>query len=126
MLGTKILKENFNQDLYSKCVVWCNANQAKIVEYEFYYEVVDNHSTKEQLNAQEQQQQLKQQLNDINYNIALMQGISACGISVGNETKFDIVKNGELVTLTETEFNNYFDELKDKRSDIISQLKTVK
>lgn len=60
MLGTKILKDNFNQELYSKCAVWCN-----------------NHPT------------------------------------------------AELCTLNETEFNNYFDELTDKRSDIISQLKEV-
>lgn len=125
MLGTKILKENFNQELYSKCAAWCNGHQAKIVEYEFYYEVVDNKPTEAQIKAQKEQD-LKQQLNDINYNIALMQGISACGISVGDETEYDLVKDGELVTLNETEFSNYFDELTDKRSDIISQLKAVK
>lgn len=125
MLGIKIYKDNFNQDLYSKCAVWCNANMCKIVERDNYYEVVDNHPTGEQLKQQEQEK-LKQQLNDINYNIALMQGISACGISVGDETEFDVVKDGELVTLNETEFNNYFDELTDKRSTIISKLKAVK
>lgn len=124
MLGTKILKDNFNQELYSKCAVWCNNHQAKIVEYESYYEVVDNHPTDEQLKARKEQK-LKQQLNDINYSIAIMQGISVCGISIGNETEYDLVKDGELVTLNETEFNNYFDELTDKRSDIISQLKEV-
>lgn len=125
MLGTKILKENFNQELYSKCAVWCNEHQGKIVEYEFYYEVVDNHPTDEQIKAQKEQE-LKQQLNDINYNIAIMQGISACGISTDGDTEFDVVKDGELVTLNETEFNNYFDELTDKRSTIIAQLKAVK
>lgn len=125
MLGTKILKDNFNQELYSKCVVWCNNHYAKIVEYEFYYEVVDNHPTDEQIKAQKEQE-LKQQLNDINYNIALMQGISVCAVSVDGNNEYDVIKDGELVTLNETEFNNYFDELTDKRSSIITQLKAVK
>lgn len=124
MLRTKMLKSEFNQAEYAKMATWCNNHQAKIVEYEFYYEVVDNHPTDEQIKAQKEQE-LKQQLNDINYNIAIMQGISVCGISIGNETEYDLVKDGELVTLNETEFNNYFDELTDKRSDIISQLKGV-
>lgn len=125
MLGTKILKDNFNQELYSKCAVWCNNHYAKIVEYEFYYEVVDNHPTDEQIKAQKEQE-LKQQLNDINYNIALMQGISVCAVSVDGNNEYDVIKDGELVTLNETEFNNYFDELTDKRSSIITQLKAVK
>lgn len=125
MLGTKIYKDNFNQELYTKCANWCNTNQGKIDEHDNYYEVVDNHPTEEQLSTQKKQE-LKQQLNDINYNIAIMQGISVCGISVGEETEYDLVKDGELVTLNETEFNNYFDELTDKRSELIAQLKAVK
>lgn len=125
MLGTKIYKDNFNQDLYTKCALWANDNTAKIVEHDTYYEVVDNHPTDEQIKAQKEQE-LKQQLNDINYNIAIMQGISVCGFSVGEETEYDLVKDGEIVTLTETEFNKYFDELTDKRSEIIAQLKAVK
>lgn len=125
MLGTKILKDNFNQELYSKCAVWCNNHYAKIVEYEFYHEVVDNHPTDEQINSQKEHE-LKQQLNDINYNIALMQGISVCAVSVDGNNEYDVIKDGELVTLNETEFNNYFDELTDKRSSIITQLKAVK
>ena len=125
MLGTKIYKENFDQDLYSKCAVWCTANLGKIVEHDKYYEVVDNHPTQEQLKQQEQNK-LARQLNAINYNIALMQGISVSSDSMDDEQEFAVIKGGELITLTETEFNNYFNELMDKRSTIISKLKAVK
>lgn len=124
MLGTKILKENFNKELYKKCAIWCNENQGEIVEHKDYYEVVEHQLTTEELNNHKLQE-MKRKLNDINYNIAIMQGISACGISVDGETEYDLLKDGELVTLSETEFNNYFDKLTDERSNIIMQIKTM-
>nr|DAR57692.1 MAG TPA: hypothetical protein [Caudoviricetes sp.] len=124
MLGTKILKENFNQELYSKCAVWCNNHQAKIVEYEFYYEVVDNHPTDEQIKAQKKPL-LQKQITDINYKLAQLQGISLCAVSVDGVNEYDVFKDGELVTMSETEFQNYFDELSDKRSDLLQQYKEL-
>ena len=40
MLDTKIYKNNFDQDLYSELAIWCNNNNAKIVEQDLYYEAV--------------------------------------------------------------------------------------
>lgn len=41
MLGTKIYKNDYNADTYLNCADWCNANNAKIVEKDDYYEVVE-------------------------------------------------------------------------------------
>ena len=41
MLGTKIYKNNFNAEIYSKCADWCNTNGCMIVDKGKYYEVVE-------------------------------------------------------------------------------------
>ena len=38
MIGTKIYKDNLES--YTEVALWCNENNATIVEYEDYYEVV--------------------------------------------------------------------------------------
>ena len=55
-----------------------------------------------------------------------MQGVATTCFSIGDETEFDVVKDGEIITLNETGLDNYFKELIDKRSTIISKLKAVK
>ena len=122
MLNTKIQKENFDSKLYQQCAEWANANTAKIVEYDDYYEVVDNTPTEEQLKAQEKSQ-LTDELTKITAEIAQLNGASMCGLSVDTDTEYDIIKDGELVTLNEEEFNAYFDELTDKRSEIVEKLR---
>lgn len=122
MLGTKINKPLEDTELYMKCAMWCNENMGKIVEYDDYYEVVDNHPTEEELKAQEKAM-LTKELQSITSDIAQLNGASMCGYSVDNDTSYDIVKDGELITLNEYEFNAYFDELTDKRNDIVKQLK---
>lgn len=37
MIGTKILKNNFDSNLYSECAMWANENNAELVEFEEYY-----------------------------------------------------------------------------------------
>ena len=37
MFGTKIYKNNFNQELYSECAMWANENNAELVELEDCY-----------------------------------------------------------------------------------------
>lgn len=39
MIGTKILKNNFDATLYSKCAMWANENNAELVEFEDCYMV---------------------------------------------------------------------------------------
>lgn len=37
MIGTKIFKNDFDTNLYSKCALWANENNAELVELEEYY-----------------------------------------------------------------------------------------
>lgn len=37
MIGTKILKRDFDATLYSECAMWANENNAELVEFEDYY-----------------------------------------------------------------------------------------
>ena len=42
MLGTKMLKSEFNQEKYTELAVWCNNHEYKTIEDKGdYYEVVD-------------------------------------------------------------------------------------
>ena len=40
MIGTKIYKNNYDLDEYTKCAEWCNANNAMIEDRGEYYECV--------------------------------------------------------------------------------------
>ena len=40
MIGTKIYKNNYNEEKYLQSSAWCDGNNAMIVEREEYYEVV--------------------------------------------------------------------------------------
>lgn len=40
MIGTKIYKNNYDEEKYLQCSAWCDGNNAMIVEREEYYEVV--------------------------------------------------------------------------------------
>lgn len=121
MLNTKI-KKPIDVELYTKCAKWCNENYGKIVEYDDYYEVVDNHPTEEDLKAQEKAS-LMYDLQQVTQEISQLNGASMCGYSVDSVTQYDVIKDGELVTVNEDEFNAHFDELTDKRNSIVKQLK---
>lgn len=122
MLGTKINKPLEDTKLYAECAQWCNNNMCKIVEHDDYYEVVDNHPTEEELKAM-QKAQLTRELQSITSDIAQLNGASMCGYSVDNDTQYDVLIDGELKTMNETEFNEYFGELTDKRNEIVQQMK---
>lgn len=40
MLGTKFYKDNYNAEEYSQCAIWCNENNATIVDMGEYYQCV--------------------------------------------------------------------------------------
>lgn len=122
MIGTKINKPLEDTELYMKCAMWCNENMGKIVEYDDYYEVVDNNPTEEEIKTV-QKAHLTSELQKVTAEVAQLNGASMCGYSIDNDTFYDVIKDDELVTMNEDEFNAYFDELTDKRSDIVKQLK---
>ena len=123
-MNTKILKNEFDNKKYAELASWCNANNHKIVDTGDAYEAVSCELTEQALNEQKKQQ-LQKQITDINYKLSQLQGISLCAVNVDGVNEYDVFKNGELVTMSETEFQNYFDELSDKRSDLLQQYKEL-
>lgn len=126
MLRTKMYKSEFNQAEYAEMANWCNSQQYKTInDMGDYYEVVDCTPTQEELNANKKQQ-LEKEISKINSQLAQLQGISVCAVSVDGVNQYDVFKDGVLVVMNETEFQNYFDELSDKRSDLLTQYKELK
>lgn len=119
-----IKKSEFDGKKYAELASWCNDNNHKIVDMGDAYEAVSCEPTTQQLNEMKKVQ-LKKQISEINYQLAQLQGISLCAVSVDGVNQYDVFKDGVLVVMTETEFQNYFDELSDKRSDLLTQYKEV-
>lgn len=120
----KVLKSEFDSKKYAELAQWCNVNNYKIVDTGDAYEAVSCAPTEQDLNEQKKQQ-LQKQITDINYKLAQLQGISLCAVSVDGVNEYDVFKDGELVTMSKTEFQNYFDKLSDKRSDLLQQYKEL-
>ena len=126
MLGTKMLKSEFDAKKYAELAKWCNAQEYRTIEDKGdYYEVVDCTPTQEEINEQEKQQ-LKQQIKEVTSELAQLQGASVCAVSVDDETEYDVIKDGELVTLNESEMQEYYDELSDKRNTLVAKYKELK
>ena len=123
-MNTKILKNEFDNKKYAELAQWCNANNHKIVDTGDAYEAVSCEPTGQDLN-EAKKQDLQKQITDINYKLAQLQGISLCAVSIDGVNEYDVFKNGELVVMNETEFQNYFDELSDKRSELLQQYKEL-
>lgn len=120
----EIKKCDFCSKKYAELAQWCNENNYCIVDTGDAYKAVSCTPTEQDLNEQKKQQ-LQKQITDINYELAQLQGISLCAVSVDGVNEYDVFKDGELVTMSETEFQNYFDELSDKRSDLLQQYKEL-
>lgn len=119
-----IKKSEFDNKKYAELAQWCNENNYRIVDTGDAYKTVSCVPTEQDLNAQKKQQ-LQKQITDINYKLAQLQGISLCAVSVDGVNEYDVFKDGELVVMSETEFQNYFDELSDKRSELLQQYKEL-
>lgn len=124
MLGTKIYKNNFDEQQYKKCADWCNKNNCAIEDKGEFYEVVEYDSTA--LENEFKKINLKNEINSINVKLSELRGVSECAISVDGNNEYDVFKDGVLVTMNETEFLNYFDELTNTRSDLLQQYKELK
>ena len=124
MLVHKLLKSEFDSKKYARLASWCGANDYKIVDTGDAYEAVSCAPTEQELNEQKKQQ-LQKQITDINYKLAQLQGISLCAVSADGVNEYDVFKNGELVVMNETEFQNYFDGLSGKRSELLQQYKEL-
>lgn len=123
MLGTKMLKSEFDKVKYVKLADWCNNHEHKTIkDMGDYYEVVDCTPTQEELNATKKQQLLSQ-LKDVNTQIQELDVASMCD---NGEDTTDVVVNGELVTMTAEELDDYHTNMMALRANILRQIKEVK
>lgn len=123
MSGTKMLKSEFNQEKYAKLATWCNNQQYKTIkDMGDYYEVVDCTPTQAELNAGKKAELLNQ-LKDVNTQIQELDVASMC--DNGNDTT-DVVVNGELVTMTAEELDDYHTNIMALRANILQQIKELK
>lgn len=124
MLGTKIYKNQFDEEQYYNVAMWCNANNCTIEDKGDFYEVVEVDVS--DLEQQFKKENLKSEINAINIKISELRGVSECAISVDGNNEYDVFVDGNLVTMNETQFLNYFDELTNKRSELLQQYKELK
>lgn len=124
MLGTKLYKNEFDEVLYRDTANWCNEHNCTIEDRGDFYEVVKVDTS--ELENQFKKENLKNQINAINIQISELRGTSECAISVDGVNEYDVFVDGNLVTMTETQFLNYFDELTNKRGELLQQYKELK
>lgn len=117
-------KKDFNEAEYAKMADWCNEHGCAIDDKDTYYEVVEVDNT--ELENEFKKQNLQSEINAINIKLSELRGVSECAISVDGQNEYDVFKDGVLVIMNETEFQNYFDELTNKRSDLLQQYKELK
>lgn len=123
MLGTKMMKSEFDSVEYAKLAAWCNSKEYMTIEDKGdYYEVVDCTPTQEELNTVEKQQ-LLQQLKTVNAQIRELD--VAVMYDGGNDTT-DIVVDGNVLTMTSDELYAYHIEVINLRSNILNRLKELK
>lgn len=123
-MNTIIKKSEFDEQTYYELSQWCNANRYTIEDRGDEYVAVPLGEAK--ADSTLQKEMLQQQIQAINIKISELRGVSECAISVDGNNEYDVFKDGELVTMNETEFLNYFDELTNKRSDLLQQYKELK
>lgn len=124
MLGKKMYKHDFSEVEYRNIAQWCNEHSCTIEDKGEFYEVVKVDNTA--LENEFKKQNLQSEISAINIKLSELRGISECAISVDGQNEYDVFKDGVLVVMNETEFQNYFDELTNKRSDLLQQYKELK
>lgn len=122
MLGTKMLKSEFNQTKYAELATWCNNQQYKKIEDKGdYYEVVDCTPTEED-NKVVRKAELLQQLTTVNTELQELDVAMMC--DNGNDTT-DVVIDGTVTTMTSDEIDQYHTTKMQERTNILSELKEV-
>lgn len=117
-------KHDFDKVEYKNMADWCNKNECTIEDKGDFYEVVKVDNT--EFENQFKKENLQSEIKAINIKISELRGVSECAISVDGNNEYDVFKDGELVTMNEEEFLNYFDELTNRRSDLLQQYKELK
>lgn len=122
MLGTKMLKSEFNQTKYAELATWCNNQPYKKIEDKGdFYEVVDCTPTEED-NKAARKSELLQQLATVNTELQELDVAMMC--DNGNDTT-DVVIDGTVTTMTGDEIDQYHTTKMQERTNILSELKEV-
>lgn len=124
MLGKKMYKHDFSEVEYRNIAQWCNEHNCAIEDKGDFYEVVEVDNT--ELENEFKKQNIQSEIKAINIKLSELRGVSECAISVDGNNVYDVFVDGELVVMNETQFQNYFDELSNKRSDLLQQYKELK
>ena len=119
-----IKKSEFDEQTYYELSQWCNENQYTIEDRGDEYVAVPLSDV--QVDTQIQKKLLQQQIQNIDIKLSELRGAGECAISVNGHNEYDVFKDGTLVTMNETEFQNYFNELTNTRSDLLQQYKELK
>lgn len=119
-----IKKSEFDEQTYYELSQWCNENQYTIEDRGDEYVAVPLSDV--QVDTQIKKKLLQQQIQNIDIKLSELRGASECVISVNGNNEYDVFKDGILVTMNETEFQNYFNELINTRSDLLQQYKELK
>lgn len=123
-MNTIIKKTEFDEQTYYELSQWCNENGYTIEDRGSEYVAIP--LSELPVDTSLQKELLQQQIQAINIKISELRGVSECAISVDGNNEYDVFKDGVLVTMSETEFLNYFDELTNTRSDLLQQYKELK
>lgn len=122
MLGTKMLKSEFNQEKYAELATWCNNHEYKTIEDKGdYYEVVDCTPTQQQQN-EVKKSELLVQLQDVNTELQELDVAMMC--DNGNDTT-DVVINDNVITMTGDEIDAYHTNKMQERVNILKELKAL-
>lgn len=122
MLGTKMLKSEFNQAKYAELASWCNnQSHATIKDMGEYYEVVDCTPT-EADNKVVRRSELLQQLQNVNTQLQELDVAMMC--DNGDETT-NVVIDGKVKTMTSDEIDTYHTTKMQERVNILNELKEV-
>jgi hypothetical protein len=120
MLGTKMLKSEFDQDKYIELAKWCNSHEYKTIEDKGdYYEIVDCTPSEDELKANKKGR-LLQQLTEVNAKIQELDVASLC--DNGDDTT-NVIIDGEFKTLTADELDEYHTNTMIERANILQKIK---
>lgn len=122
MLGTKMLKSEFNQAKYTELATWCNNHEYKTIEDKGnYYEVVDCTPTQEQQN-EVKKSELLSQLQDVNTELQELDVAMMC--DNGDDTTTVVIDN-VVTTMTSEEIDQYHTNKMQERVNILNEIKEI-
>lgn len=123
MLGNKLYKNNFNEATYTDMADWCNNNNCTIEDKGDFYEVVKVDTS--DLEREFKKHNLENEIKSINMKLSELRGISEYAVIINNNKQYDVIVDGELIIMNDDQFQNYCNELANKRSELLQQFKEL-